>query len=168
MRERISDGDNTFLAFKGRPRNIEQIAFEIENIARKSECFIDDKIAVEGDEDKSLDSGRWFVDRISVNLPLKEEIYKELSKTFPEYDGNNDLRNGEDYLYLSFTRYWESKIPIQDYWYLNISGKETCSKSHFHFLLNTDSYELCQCPDEFKNFCKDLGSIINKYTIRKK
>lgn len=167
MREGISDKDNTFLAFKGQPRHIEEIVSEIEKVARKSDCFIDDEIVVEGDKDKSLDSSRWFVDRISINLPLKEGVYNELSKTLPEYDGKNNLRNGEDHLYLSFKRYWESNVPIQDYWYLNVFGKETCSKEYFHFALNSDSYEMCRCPDNFKNFCKDLGSIINTYSIKK-
>lgn len=167
MKEEIGDRYNTFLAFGGQSKNIEIIISEIEKIAKKSGCFIYDEIAAEGDKDISLGSGRWFVDRISIKLPLKQKIHKQLSNFFPEYNGKNNSIIGEKHLDFSFKRYNDSNVPIQDYWYLDIFGKETCSKSHFHFALNTGSYDKCRCPEEYKRFCKELGDIINRYSVRK-
>ena len=168
MKEEILDKYNTFLAFKGKPRDIDRIASEIEDVAKNSGCFLGEEIEIYGDKDKSLESSRWFVDRISIRLPLKEKIHEQLSKSFPEYNGQNNFKMGEKHLDFSFKRYWDFDVPFQDYWYMNVFGKETCSKSHFHFALNTDSYDQCRCPEQYRNFCKDLGSIINKYSIRKK
>jgi len=168
MRKKISDEDNTFLAFKGQPRDINKILSDIEEIAKKSDCFDEDKIQIEGDKDVSLDTGRWYIDRFSIKLPLKEKVYEQLEKTSPEYDQQNNLKKGKNRLHLSFNRYQDFNVPVQDYWYLHIYGKDICTKERFYFVLNTDSYDSCPCPNNFKIFCQDLGSIINKYSIRKK
>ena len=167
MREDVGDINNTYLAFKGNTKDINKIVNDIEEIARASDCFIKEDIYKNSGEDLSISKDKLAVNFISVKLPLKNTVSKGLTKAIGKNKDEQDRIHGHEYIDIMFGRFLELGEPYPDYWHLHLFGRDMCTRSRFHYNLNTGSYDTCSCPDEFKNFCKELGSIINKYSVRK-
>jgi len=167
MKEYIGDINNTYLAFKGDTKDINKIMNEIEESAKTSDCFIKEDICKNSDEYLPTSKDKLAVNFISIELPLKNTVSEDLTNAIGKNKDNRDIRNGHEYIEIVFDRFLELGEPYPDYWHLRFFGRNMCTRSLFHYNLNTGSYNPCPCPDEYKNFCKELGSIINKYSVRK-
>ncbi len=122
-----------------------------------------------GVEDFQLFEG-WknVIDGIYMDLPPTDEANKKLDKVYGEsYD--IILKKPDPLFELSFEPI--SKNPYGwDNYKLTFSGRRLCDFEGKHLAKalekpNTyNSKKCCVCPEDFKNYCKDVTSILNKYS----
>jgi hypothetical protein len=115
-----------------------------------------------------LDDWKNVIDGIYLELPINNESHKKLDKLY-----------GEDFCVLKKPRplfgiFFKplSKNPSGwDYYNLTFNaGRSLCDKEGKQFSKaletpNTYNSKMCHdCPEEFKNYCIDIISILNKYS----
>ncbi len=110
---------------------------------------------------------------ISIELPLKDKVNKKLDRLY----GPDELFPLAEENALYFGMWWSptsEKPESWDYYGFSFSGRSLCDKKgdQLNKALNTSAtYEsdMCSnCSKESKNFCKNLTSILNKYSLPKK
>ena len=110
---------------------------------------------------------------ISLKLPLTDKINKKLDKLY----GSDKLYPLADEVASYFGMWWtptSEKLESWDYYDLSFSGRSLCDnkgdqlKKALNSSTTYDS-EICnKCSMELKNFCQNLTSVLNKYSLSKK
>ena len=109
---------------------------------------------------------------IELILPFKQKVRKELDTIYGK--DRFHLIDGKAYLELDWRRASKRKKSC-NYYSFGIAGRSLCDNRGEQFqnaIQDVEIYksERCSqiCPREINNFCMDLTSILNKYSLPKK
>jgi hypothetical protein len=122
---------------------------------------------------KPINDWKGPIQQISLHLPLIDKVNKKLDKLY----GPDELYPLADEAASYFGMWWSptsEKLESWDYYGFSFSGRSLCDKKgdQLNKALNTSTtYEsdMCNnCSNELKDFCKEITSILNKYSLPKK
>lgn len=151
-------------SLKYRNKGINKAAREIRRLSINSGLFVDKKSFYNGfegllDDIDPADKDKKIGVRSLFFFP-KKELEKELIELYGEPLAENKII---DYSWVRELDY-ESNEWV-DVWKLNVSGLELCH-DYLLGLHGHKDYESCKCPDKFKEYCKEVNSILIKYTFK--
>lgn len=107
--------------------------------------------------------------QIGLDLPLKDKVNKKLDKLY----GPSKLEFF-DYEEKDYGMFWTAlseKSGAWDYYDLTLSGRSLCDNEWNQInktIHNPDVYnsDMCHnCSKELKNYCSDVTSILNNYSL---